>query len=301
MDKPCESVSVILPYFNRVDSLGDAAISVLSQTHSHLVLYMVNDGSTDGSRDVAHALHDSRIAHIDSPVNVGQAAARNLGLEVAGTALVAHMDSDDKWLPDKLEKQIRNLRERQKHGERISVLGCGWRYRGKEGPTTKFEAGPFSRLEAFRGIRGTGTPLLLIDRATAEVDVRFDPTFPALVERDYIIRCLSNGSLVGVLPEVLAVVSRGRSDHVANPVRASAAWEVYLQKYADELSSQDELRSWFHFRAAREHIIAGQRRRARVHYLHGLRNNTVRRLVHLSLGEMTGSKGFALAQRRLPL
>ena len=123
-----ETITVVLPYFNRADSLPRAIDSVLSQTHEALRLLLVDDCSSDGSAAVARSRHDSRVLHLSTPWNGGASAARNTGLERASSRLVAFMDSDDRWLPDKLERQLKHLRLAQASGRAVAVLGCGWRY-----------------------------------------------------------------------------------------------------------------------------------------------------------------------------
>ena len=295
------TVSVILPYFNREDTLACAVRSVLDQTHRELLLYLVNDGSTDRSREVAHSFIDDRILHVDAEVNGGACAARNLGLRTATTDLIAFQDSDDEWLPEKLERQVRQLRALQDAGQRVSVLGCGWCYAGRRAGERLFAAGPFSRLDMLRGVAGTSTQMLLVDRAMAVADASFDSTFPSLEERDFVLSCLENGSLVAILPDVLAVVTRGRGDHLANPQKASLAWERYLTKYEEEFSEDDDLRSFYHFRAAREFLVAGRRSAVRVHIVEALRFRRGRRFIHLALGWVAGVKGLAVAQKVVPL
>lgn len=295
------SVSVILPYFNRADTLRTAALSVLKQSHPDLTLYLIDDGSTDRSQDIARSLRDERVVHLATEMNSGVCAARNLGLAQARTQLVAFMDSDDAWLPEKLARQISFLRDLQAIGQRVSVVGCAWRY--QDGRLDReFGAGPYRRRDVLAGkVAGTGTPMLLVDRAVAAPDPVFDASFPALAERDFLASCLSNGSLVAVSPEVLAVVTRMRHDHVANPQRAAASYERYLVKYRPEFSNDDRLRSWYHFRACREHLIARNRSEAWNHVAGALRDQPTKRSLHLALGLVAGIKGLAVAQRVLPL
>lgn len=291
-----DCVTVILPYFNREDSLAAAVHSVLRQTHRDIVLVLVNDGSTDESREIARAIEDRRVMHVDADANLGQPGARNLGLSIARTNLIAFMDSDDEWLPTKLERQLQELRHWHDAGVNVSVLGCGWRYKGSADQKA-FKSGPFDFQDMMWGVAGTGTPLLLVDRSRAAQDVIFDNAAPALIERHYILGCLRNESRLAVVPEVLAVVTRGRSDHVANPRRAARAWEFYLDKYSAEMVADPDLMAWYRFRASREFLIAGDRGNALRHARAALRRKPLVRGFHLLLGSLAGAKGFAIAQR----
>jgi glycosyltransferase involved in cell wall biosynthesis len=299
--RTADHVSVVLPYFNRADCLERAAASVLSQTYRELSLYLVNDGSTDGSRAVARGLRDERVVHIDAPGNVGSCAARNLGIEAARSDLVAFMDSDDEWFPEKLETQVAHLRTAQEQGDPVAVVGCGWRYSDSAGPSKDFDAGPFDRVDILNGrVGGVGTPMLLVDRQVAAATAVFDTLMPALQDRDYVLSCIANGSLVAVVPQALAAVTRGRSDHVANNQRAAAAWERLIAKYGTELRNDRALWAWYHYRAARQLFLAGEVRRGVRHVRPALARDPMRKAVHLALTGVARSKGAAVAGRLVP-
>ena len=99
-------VSIITPTYNRARFIGEAVESVLDQTMSDWELVIVDDGSTDDTRQVLERyLADSRI-HYYYQKNKGQSAARNLALENARAEFIGFLDSDDIWYEDKLERQL---------------------------------------------------------------------------------------------------------------------------------------------------------------------------------------------------
>ena len=83
--------------------------SVLLQSFTDFELLIVDDGSTDGTMDSLADLSDPRIRCLAHPTNRGASAARNTGIEAARGTWVAFQDSDDEWLPRKLEKQMARL------------------------------------------------------------------------------------------------------------------------------------------------------------------------------------------------
>lgn len=98
-------VSVIIPTFNRVQDVQRALNSALAQTYRELEIIVVDDGSTDGTAEGLSRYQDQvryvRIPHCGLP-----SKARNAGLEMARGDYLAFLDSDDEWLPQKLERQI---------------------------------------------------------------------------------------------------------------------------------------------------------------------------------------------------
>lgn len=99
-------VSVILPTYNRAECLGEAINSVLAQTYEDFELLIVDDGSTDNTREIVEKYSDSRIQYYKLDINGGQSKARNYGMRLAKGEFIAFEDSDDLWMPQKLEKQM---------------------------------------------------------------------------------------------------------------------------------------------------------------------------------------------------
>ncbi|MBE0602670.1 MAG: glycosyltransferase [Deltaproteobacteria bacterium] len=104
------AVSVIIPFRGRIPLLREAVGSVLAQTFRDFELILVNDGS-DEQVSFLDEVRDDRIRYIRQPPS-GAAAARNLGIRKATGKYVAFLDSDDLYLPSKLEIQLRTMQER---------------------------------------------------------------------------------------------------------------------------------------------------------------------------------------------
>ena len=102
-------VSIIMPMFNSASTLTDSVISVLAQDYQSWELIIVDDNSGDESLAVANkfADMDPRIVVLMTDRNVGSGGARNKGILKAKGDLIAFLDSDDLWLPQKLEKQVK--------------------------------------------------------------------------------------------------------------------------------------------------------------------------------------------------
>lgn len=105
---PSPSVSVVIPTFNRARFIGTAVQSVRDQSHACTEIVIVDDGSTDDTAQVVAALGEG-IRYVKQ-ANAGPAAARNRGILEATGDLVAFLDTDDRWLPDKTALQVDILR-----------------------------------------------------------------------------------------------------------------------------------------------------------------------------------------------
>jgi glycosyltransferase involved in cell wall biosynthesis len=106
MNNADKKVSVIVPTYNREKFLGYAIDSVLNQTHRNLELHIIDDGSTDRSRELISAYKDDRVSYYYQ-MNSGQSVARNVGIKDACGDYLCFLDSDNVWKLDKLEKQLR--------------------------------------------------------------------------------------------------------------------------------------------------------------------------------------------------
>jgi glycosyltransferase involved in cell wall biosynthesis len=102
-DKP--GVSVIIPTYNRAELVTRAIESVLTQTYKNYEIIVVDDGSTDNTGELLRRRYGNRIQYIYQD-NAGVSSARNTGINASRFELVAFLDSDDVWLPKKLEVQI---------------------------------------------------------------------------------------------------------------------------------------------------------------------------------------------------
>ena len=98
-------LTIIIPTFNRADFLKEAIESVLAQTFTDFELIVVDDGSTDHTGDVVREF--PRIRYAACPENSGVSHARNLGIGMARGRYICFLDSDDLWVKNKLETQIR--------------------------------------------------------------------------------------------------------------------------------------------------------------------------------------------------
>lgn len=126
-------VSVVIPFHDRRRFLGVAIESVLAQSYSHWELILVDDGSSDGSADIAGdyaARFPDQIQYLEHPdhANLGVTRTRNLGASVSRGEFLAFLDSDDKWMPHKLDDQVRLMREHPEVGLVCapSVYWCDW-------------------------------------------------------------------------------------------------------------------------------------------------------------------------------
>ena len=104
-------VSIIMPSYNTAPYIEETIQSVLNQTYTNWELIIVDDCSTDNTDEVLETIKDDRIRCFKNEKNSGAAVSRNKALREAKGQWIAYLDSDDLWMPEKLEKQIEFMKE----------------------------------------------------------------------------------------------------------------------------------------------------------------------------------------------
>jgi glycosyltransferase involved in cell wall biosynthesis len=118
------TVSVIIPTHNRAKLIGKAIKSVLNQTYQDFEIIIVDDGSTDNTEETVKSFNNFKIRYISHSNNRGISAARNTGIRASRGKYIALLDSDDEWLPEKLDQQIKVF---QNASSEVGVV-CSWSY-----------------------------------------------------------------------------------------------------------------------------------------------------------------------------
>lgn len=99
-----DTVSVVIPAYNSEKFIGDAIESVINQSHAVNQIIVVDDGSTDGTKDVLEKYQNQ--IEVVRQMNAGPSAARNTGIKRAHGEYICFLDSDDTYLPRKIERQL---------------------------------------------------------------------------------------------------------------------------------------------------------------------------------------------------
>lgn len=127
LNKTLPLVSVILPAYNAESTILDAIDSILSQTYHNFELIVIDDGSTDSTKNTILGYNDSRIRFYSNEVNIGLIATLNRGINLSKGKYIARMDADDISLPDRLSIQLEYMESHPEVivcGTLIKLFGC---------------------------------------------------------------------------------------------------------------------------------------------------------------------------------
>ncbi len=103
-------VSIVMPAHNSERYISESIESIISQTYPNWELIIIDDASTDNTASVVKEIEDNRITLVSNKINLGVALSRNKAIELSRGQYLAFLDSDDIWMPTKLEQQIETIK-----------------------------------------------------------------------------------------------------------------------------------------------------------------------------------------------
>lgn len=235
-------VSVVMPMFNAALTVSRALDSVRAQTHTEWEAICVDDASTDATVARVTTIDDPRIRVIRLDVSVGPGAARNVGIAAAKGTLVAFLDADDEWLPDKLLRQVALFEADAGLALAVSDMRVTT-VDGRDGTSVYTRQTPVPGAEAWKTLLASSfvaTSAAMTRRALLESVGGFDPKLVTGEDQDLFIR-LAMAGRVQALPEALGIYhwmphsySTGHAARQAADVIAMV--RAHLRRLGDRLS-----------------------------------------------------------------
>ncbi len=217
-------ISVVIPTYNRITYLKRAVDSVLNQTYRDFELIVVDDGSDDGTCEYICSLRDERVVYIRQD-NSGVSCARNKGIKRGKGDFISFLDSDDRWLPEKLERDM----EFFKNFKNYVIVQSDeiWIRNGKK-------VNKMKKHEKRGGdIYGESLKLCFISPSAVTVKRKlfdevglFDETLPACEDYDMWLRVTARYE-VGFIPEYLVVKYGGHEDQLSKRYYGMDRFRIY--------------------------------------------------------------------------
>jgi len=202
-------VSVVIPVYNRAHLIGRAVLSILGQSYTNFEIIIVDDASSDNLAGALAGFSDPRLQRISHPVNRGAAAARNTGIAAARGEVIAFLDSDDIWFPDKLAHQVAAMcGQPPEIAGHVCAYDCAKTGFGTRRVVPEWTAETFRRSQLLGCTCGPGTTLLC--RRTIFADIGpFDEELRRLEDWDWLLRLAAAGYRLLASSEVQARVEVG--------------------------------------------------------------------------------------------
>ena len=237
MEQDAGLISIIVPVYNAGAYIRETISMVAAQTYGNWELLLVDDGSEDDSREkIRESMEsgDARIRLIEKQQNEGAARARNTGIEASKGRYVAFLDADDLWMPDKLEKELAFMKEKQ-----AAFVFTAYEFGDEDAKRTGKVVNVPPSLTYFkdhsRTVIFTTTVMLDTERTGREL-IRM----PEVKSEDTATwwKILKNGFTAYGLNEVLAVYRRPARSLSSNKLEAiRRIWNLYRK--------QEKLSLWY--------------------------------------------------------
>jgi glycosyltransferase involved in cell wall biosynthesis len=243
-----KTISVVIPVFNRPLLLRRAVASVIEQTYPIHELIIVDDASEAAVAAATLGVADPRIKIVRLGHRLGPSAARQAGIDRASGELVAFLDSDDLWLRDKIDAQVRCLEAAVPHT--LTAVGCGWQVADVQRrishcrmPVASDDVADFAS-----GCWFSPGSTALLPRRAFDVVGPLDTQLRRLEDLEWFLRFALAGGRLMVAPVFGAIVFRDR--RVPNSIDVRTAIERILGRHATDrgaalsAANRRRLRAW---------------------------------------------------------
>jgi glycosyltransferase involved in cell wall biosynthesis len=253
-NKPKPFFSIVIPTYNRAEKLRLALISVISQTFQDFEVLVVDDGSTDNTKQVVDSFDDSRITYSWAPNSGGPATPRNIGIDLARADWVCFLDADDIWYPKKLNIVHETIERYQDldlicNNEIMSICGPPTKSLLKYGP---FEPNFYRRLLIY-GNR-VSTSATTVRRAFLnQYNLRFNqsPNYVIVEDYDLWLRIAFYGGRFNFISEPLGeyVIENDNISGNVEKLESNVKTLLYDHVYFLQNFQEDKDRLWRHITA----------------------------------------------------
>lgn len=233
-----ELVSVIIPTFNRKNTITRCVDSVLNQTYRNIEVIVVDDGSTDDTESVFAGNSDPRVIYTKYGSNRGACYARNYGCSLAKGKYIAFQDSDDTWVPEKIEKELAYLIDTG-----ADFVFCGMnRVNPMTGENYYYPEIHFDDrervLEQLLTNNVISTQTMFLKKELMDV-VQFDDSFKRYQDWDFALQAALNGFRIKYLASAL-VDSTVQANSISSTVKEGMAYEHLYEKYCSQFEKYPE-------------------------------------------------------------
>jgi glycosyltransferase involved in cell wall biosynthesis len=281
-DNATPSISVIIPTFNRATWLRQAMASALRQSCGDFELIVVDDASTDATRELVANVGDPRVRYLRHDRNRGAAVAKNTGIGAARGGFIAFLDDDDEWLPTKLEKQLAKFNTSPAD---VGVVYAGSSVVSERSGRTVHSftvyAREFTEVDFLRTVPFTTSVPLLRKTCVLEAGL-FDESLPGAQDRDLWIR-LTRHCAFDFVPEIL-VRRYIHGEQITTNLKAKiAAKEIICRKYHDVLSRHPGLLADHLHRLGMLYCLDGRTARGLSCFWQAIRQAPTRRTLYKDL------------------
>lgn len=258
-------VDVVVPCYNRESSVAASIKSVLDQDYPSFQVFAVDDHSTDQTVKVLETLSDPRLHIVTNGGPKGASGARNWGAEQGTSPYIAFQDSDDIWLPGKLDAQVQRLEQDPSCVACYCAMACY-----SDGKL--FDSIPYGLTEKLEGsilenlLRQSfiSTQTVVVRRDVFGAIGGMDPEFQALIDWEFMIRVAERGPIAFV-DQILVEQHMSSNSITKSSLKRVSSQQMVLEKHKDLYQKYPKSLAYHHNRISGALRDAGNKIGARKH------------------------------------
>lgn len=258
-------VSVVIPSYNRARMVERALKSVVAQTYQNWEVLVVDDGSTDETEEIVAEFNkqNNRIRYIRLDSNRGACVARNVGIDESKGEYITFLDSDDEYLPEKIQLQVEVFQKSDLSN--VGVVSCG-RLDVRDGNTylrwiPRKRGNILNNLLRRERIGGNTSFLMVKASLVKEKKIYFDPEMPAGQDWDFLVRICQHANF-DFVPQSIVRINHHSGERVYTHERSLVAIEKQYLKYNTLLNRDTQIHDKFLLKMAVLNFLYGHRENA---------------------------------------
>ncbi len=274
-------VSVIIPTYNRVNSLTDSLTSITNQTYKNIELIVVDDNSSDNTKEIIFSLEIPNLKFLTHEKNLGAPAARNTGIKNCTGDFIAFMDDDDMWHPEKIERQLNYLIQNPK----VDAVFCEFKYVLKNKfyyPDKIMFDSNLLDLSLNRSLGSFSLPL--IKKNCIDVTGLIDINLPSCQDWDYWIRLVQNFNLKKI-SDCLVTRNLSKGQITSDINKKIKGREYLLNKHKALISKYPSIENIHLSRLGSLNTLAGNTKAAKDYFLKSFKTYpySISTIIHIFL------------------
>ncbi len=265
-------VSIIIPTYNRANLIRRSINSILNQKYQNFEIIVVDDGSTDNTMEIVGNFNEDKIKYYKHKINKGAAAAMNTGIEYCRGDFIAFQGSDDLWLPEKLEKEMKIFKKSNKN---VGVVYSGYFYirnnKKKIVPSSEIKKKDgYIQNELLNGNFVSG--LSVIRKICFQKVGLFDENLPNLEDWELYIR-ISKYFCFQFVDEPLSIVYCSSDSESINYCKNLESSELILEKHFDIFSKNRSILAVNQANIGLWAFLCGQEMKSRKYLINAIKFN----------------------------
>lgn len=288
-------ISIIIPAYNRADLLPRTINSVLNQTFKDFELIVIDDGSTDNTKEVVEkfVLQDNRVKYLWQKNSGGAAGPKNNAINYCTGKYIAYLDHDDEWLPSKLEKQYNFFEQSTK--KNLGLVSCNVlivKEKGVEGVHKMSKYNSIEDLLLRGGDYAFSNSSIMIPRAVVDIAGPRDESLKLFEDQDIFIRIALAGYTFDFVDEVLIKYYIDDTNLSKDFKRAAPDYERFVAKHKKLLEKYPKILAIHYRHLGTMHFLAGETSQARKSFINSIHIDPSVRNIVTALCALLGRKVY---------